>query len=322
MDNRKGVICKVCEPEEMPVDEAGNRADIVMDPNATVSRMNLGRLYEQYINAGARDVVKRIRAILGQRREKDFVDVANIEEAKVDEAWNMLMAFYEAVSDIMPSWFQNGTYRKTRNEHLNYILKEGIYLYFPPENQKETVDIVKAIEAQFPPTYGPVSYVGNSGNRVTTRNKVRIGSMYILLLEKTGDDWNAVSSGALQHFGVLAPIPKSFRHTKPARTQAIRAWGEAEVRIGVSYVGTDLMADIMDRNNSTATHEAVIESILDAEHPTNIHNTVDRTKIPLGNSRPLQIVKHLAECAGWRFVYKKDGSSTPPPARMSKSIKE
>ena len=39
----------------MPVDEEGNRADIVMDPNSRVNRMNIGGLTEQYINAASRE---------------------------------------------------------------------------------------------------------------------------------------------------------------------------------------------------------------------------------------------------------------------------
>jgi DNA-directed RNA polymerase beta subunit len=43
-------LCQIAKPEDMPVDQNGNRADIIMDPNSTVSRMNLGRVYEMYIN--------------------------------------------------------------------------------------------------------------------------------------------------------------------------------------------------------------------------------------------------------------------------------
>ena len=52
----KGVICKILEPHEMPRDKAGNVADLIMDPGSTVNRTNLGRLYEQYLGAAARDI--------------------------------------------------------------------------------------------------------------------------------------------------------------------------------------------------------------------------------------------------------------------------
>lgn len=285
------------KPEEMPVDKDGNRADIIMDPNATISRMNLGRLYEQYFNGASRDVVKRISQVLQPST------VMTAPQETIDQQFEYLTQYYSCYSTRMESWFRNNPIDK--RQHLKKILSDGIYLYMPPDNEKEVRGIVKELEQKFPQTYGPVTYVGNSGRRVTTKNPVRIGSLYIMLLEKTGDDWTAVSSGMLQHFGVLAPIPKSLRHAKPSRTQAIRAIGETEARIYASYVGPEITADILDRNNSVTSHEAVVDSILESAYPSNIENAVDRTKVPLGNSRPLQIVKHILQCAGIQFYYKK-----------------
>ena len=292
----KGVICKICKPEEMPIDAAGNRADIVMDPNATISRMNLGRLYELYFNGASRDTVKRISQVL------PIEQIMTAPQEVVDQQYDYLTQYYACYSTRMEGWFKNNPIDKRL--HLKKVLKDGIYLYMPPDNEKDIRSIVKELEAKFPQTYGPVQYIGNSGRVTVTKDPVRIGSLYIMLLEKTGDDWTAVSSGMLQHFGVLAPIPKSLRNAKPSRTQAIRAIGETEARIYASYVGPNMTVDILDRNNSVMSHEAVVDSILQAAIPTNINDSVDRTKVPLGNSRPLQIVKHIGQCSGWEFVYK------------------
>jgi DNA-directed RNA polymerase beta subunit len=305
----KGVICKIMEPEEMPVDEAGNRADIVMDPNSTISRMNLGRLYEQYINAASRDVAKVIRAELGLSHG-DRHAIRKVEEIErtnpvlFDRVWNYLMGYYRIVSPKQYGWFASGEYPKPRSQHVGSIVEDTVYLYMPPDNEPESVDIINELEKHYRPTYGPVSYIGNSGQRVTTRKNVRIGSMYIILLEKIGDDWTAVSSGKLQHFGVLSQVTNTDKFATPTRNQAIRAWGESEVRIGVSYVGPQFVADMMDRNNNPATHRMILESILQADKPSAIRMAVDRNVIPLGGAKPLQLVKHIAECGGWRFVYK------------------
>ncbi len=293
----KGVICKIMKPEDMPVDADGNRADIIMDPNATISRMNLGRLYEQYFNGASRDLVKRISQVLTPHT------VMSAPQELTDEQFEILTQYYACYSTRMEHWFRHN--RIDKRQHLKKILSDGIYLYMPPDNEKEIRGIVKELEVKFPQTYGPVTYVGNSGNRVVTKNPVRIGSLYIMLLEKTGDDWTAVSSGMLQHFGVLAPIPKSLRYAKPSRTQAIRAIGETEARIYASYVGPEITVDILDRNNSVTSHEAVVDSILRAKIPTNIDNSINRKQVPMGNSRPLQIVKHIGQCAGWEFRYRK-----------------
>jgi len=305
----KGVICKIMKRSEMPVDEAGNSADIIMDPNSTISRMNIGRLYEQYINAASRDVAKQIRFELGieqgdKHAGRKIEEIEKVNPALVDKVWNYLMGYYAIVSPKQYGWFANKQYTKPRAEHLGKIVETHIYLYMPPDNEPESVDIINELQKHYRPTYGPVSYVGNSGKRVTTKNPVRVGSMYIILLEKIGDDWTAVSSGKLQHFGVLSQVTNTDKYATPTRNQAIRAWGESEVRIGVSYVGPEFVADMMDRNNNPATHRMILESILEADKPTAIRMAVDRNVIPLGGAKPLQLVKHIAETGGWRFVYR------------------
>lgn len=293
----------------MPVDANGNRADIVMDPYSTIDRMNLGRLFEQYINAASRDVVLKITNDLqlvpnSKRIKEALLNIEKQEPAKIEKAWNYLLGYYSIVSPKMHVWFTDGEYKGTRLDHLLSVINNGIYLYLPPDNDVESETIIKELEKHYAPIYGPVSYIGNSGNRVTTKNNVRIGSLYIILLEKTGDDWTAVSSGKLQHFGVLAPITNADKFSQPSRNQAIRALGESEVRIYASYAGAEVTADIMDRSNNPATHKQVLYSILGADKPTVIYNTVNRQEIPLGGSKPLSLAKHLSLCSGMKFSYK------------------
>jgi DNA-directed RNA polymerase beta subunit len=305
----KGVICNVVPADHMPVDVDGNRADIVMDPNSTVSRMNLGRKYELYINAHSRDVAKQIRAWFGiaenDRHALNRVqEVESVNKPLFEQAWRYLMGYYEIVTPVMHSWFEGGAYLKTRAEHLAEVIRRGIFLHLPTNNPRESSDIVRMLEASYPSTYGPVTYVGNSGRRVTTKVPVRIGSVYIILLEKIADDWTAISSGKTQHYGVLSQVTNADKYALPYRAQSIRAWGEAEKRLLAAYVGPRTAAEIMDRNNNPETHKQILNAILEAAEPTDIYNTVDRTAIPFGGSRPLQLVKHILACAGVQFIYR------------------
>lgn len=318
----KGVICKICEPHEMPVDEEGNRADIIVSPESTVSRMNYGRLYEPFINAASRDVMKRIVNKLGvDRADPEWMLVKKLtaleveNPALVDEVWNYLMGYYAITSPLQHGWFQTGTYTRPRVEHLASVIHncvEGLQLFLPPENDPGYIPMVRAIQEHYPPVYGPVTYVGNSGRKVVTKRPVRIGSVYMIILEKIADDWTAVSSGKLQHFGVLSQVTNADKYAAPTRTQAIRAWGEAEVRIAVSYAGPRITADILDRNNNPFTHKHILENLLRAEKPTALQSVVNRKEVPLGGSKPLQLVRHVAQCGGWRFVYEPaNGDYTP-----------
>ncbi len=304
----KGVLCKIMKAEEMPVDEDGNRADIIADPNSTISRMNLGRIYELYINACSRDARKKIRQTLGlsenQRVTKE--SLKEYDSTIISDVWEYLKGMYKIISPVrMYEKFALNLDTEQILEHLVGCINEWIYLYIPPENETENIEVVKQLEEYVQPTYGPVTYIGNSGKKVTTKNKVRIGSMYYILLEKIGDDWTAVSSAKLQNYGVLSQITNADKYSQPTRQQAIRAFGESELRILRSYTGAVATAEIIDRNGNPDTHYSVLESILDAKNPAVIEEAVDRQKVPYGGSKPLKLFKHYAFCGGWRVKFGK-----------------
>ena len=304
----KGILCRIEKPENMPIDENGNRADVVMDANSTVSRMNIGRMYEHYINAASRDTTKKIISMInGDPNDKRmYAKLLNIFDSDKNQfyyIYNYLMGYYSICSPKMFKYFSSEITEQEMFDHLYSVVKDGIYLYLPTDNEPESADIVKQLEKHYTPTYGPVVYTGVSGNKVTTKAPVRISSLYIMLLEKIGDDWAAVSSGKLQHFGILSQLTKSDKYSQPTRNQAVRAIGETEGRIFISYCGQRLVTEIMDRNNNPLTHKHIVWNILDNKYPTNIGQLVDRKTVKLGGSKPLQLINHVVETGGFRFSY-------------------
>lgn len=291
----KGVICDIWEDEDMPVDELGNRADIIMDGDSTTKRMNIGRAYEQYINASARETAARVRTMLGRRSEKE-----------VAEAWNYLSGFYRIVAPKMVEPFEDGRYPFPVIKHLEDVARNGIHLHLPPENEVRYADAVRQLRHKYPAHLGPVTYRGRSGNLVTTKKPVLIGSMYILLLEKTGGDWSGVSSAKLQHFGIPAKLTNQDKFSNPGRAQPVRFAGETEVRLLSTMVGSDVVADILDQSNNPLAHKEVSKNIILAPEPGNVKRIIDREKIPVGNGRPLAYVKHVFECAGIRITSPKN----------------
>jgi hypothetical protein len=152
---------------------------------------------------------------------------------------------------------------------------------------------------------GPVRYRGFSGNVEWTEEPVEMGHKYFMLLEKISDDWIATPTAKVQHMGVLGQVTSSDKYSSPAKMQAVKAISEAELRIILSYCGGQVAADLLDRNNSLATHREYVYSLLDSQQPTNIERGVDRKHVPLGNNRALQLFKHIITCNGYRFVWQK-----------------
>lgn len=282
----KGVIVDVWDDEDMPVDEDGNRAELIVDGVSTIKRMNVSRVIEQYINACSRDVSKRI-----VKMHNDGEDRRSIEE--------YLLGYYKIVSPKMVDMVTDSRGRVLDN-HYQQVLSDGIYLFIPNDNEPETMDIIDQLRRYYPPTFGPVYYRGDSGVHKWTKRPILIGSMYIMLLEKIGRNWAGVSVSKLNHFGIPSKLTNFDRNSAPARQQPIR-FGESEARHFAAHVGGEQTSRLLDRSNNPVVRKQLIETILRSDKPTSITKIIDREQYPAGNGRILSLSRHLSECAGFRF---------------------
>lgn len=285
----KGVICDIRPDADMPVDSDGNRAELIMDGLSTVKRMNPSRLIEQYTNAASRDHSKRLRKLAEAKKSNKELSEA-------------LLPYYENANPrMLPLVSKNGV---AESSHIASVLENGIRLWIPPDNQPEALDVIRNIREKWPPTFGPVTYRGMSGNMVTTASPVLIGSVHIMLLEKTGRNWAGVSSSKLSHFGIPAKLTSADRNAAPGRNQPIR-FGESEGRLFAAFVGGSATADLFDRTNNPVVRKVVVEKLLREDKPTAVPVMVDRIKYPTGNGRILSLIRHFGGCAGWKFTYRK-----------------
>lgn len=284
----------------MPVDLDGNRAEIIMDGDSTTKRMNIGRMYEQYINATSRHVSNVIRDGMKSPTPETVIQL-----------WNYLIEYYKIVSPRMYDIITGPQYLQQPRYHLECVAKDGIYLYLPTDNPAYSPDIIEQLREKYPITIGPVSFIGRSGNKVTTKSNVLIGSLYCVLLEKTGGDWSGVSSAKLQHYGIPARLTRQDKHSLPGRANPVRVAGESEVRLLSAVLGGDTVAELMELSNDPAAHKHLVANILRADQPTNIDEIIDRNIVPRGGSRSQVYVKHALQCAGIEF-YKQDTTEIFP----------
>lgn len=317
----KGVVCGILPREQMPMDAAGNKADIMMDPNSIMNRMIPSILFESYFNAAARDNTIRMANFLGLQVGSTIEQVELVQQTnpvKFEEAYALCVKHMELVSPVTHAAMTKADISdEEKLEYLGGFIQGGISNYAPQEYSPEYHKSVVTMEEISPPTYGPVTFMDPSGRKVTTKVPVRISSVHIMPLEKTGDEWSAVASAKTQHFGMVARIGKADRKADPIYMQPIRTGGETEVRIYTSYASPVATAEIMDRNNNPIAHAFGIESILRAKKPTQIKVLVDRNKVKLGSTKPLQILNHISFCAGWRIVYKQQTPrDLPKPVRL------
>jgi len=206
-------------------------------------------------------------------------------------------------NDIMPNKFAGLPYEE-QVEHICDIINDGwCTIYLPINNKRLPDDITMDLQAKFEPTMTPVKYVDASGMQVETIECIRIGCVYTMLLDKLADEWSSTAAAKLQHFGIVSAVTRSDKFAYPFRNNPTRIVGQTESRLFVCYTGPETMAEMFDRTSNPVTRANIYRNILEAKQPGNIDQIIDREKIPLGGSRPIQIVRHVFMCAGFEARY-------------------
>lgn len=285
----KGVITQIREDHEMPTNANGVRADIAIYAKGAVSRLNPGQFYEQFINAASRDMSNAIRDIN--------------QSSGYETAWVELMRYYEVAAPTQHAVLDKEyTTADMRKGHVEEVCRNGIYLFIRADDPHVDPGIVGRIRSVIEPTYGPVTYVDDAGNIRTTHDSVLIGSEHILVLEKSDQRPMAASSATLQHHGLISGPTRQTRSAHPGKRQATKTAGETEVRLFAAAMGPDAAAELLDLSNNPRAHRAACQSILEAEHPAQVVQLVDRKEVPYGESRALAFITNLLAARGEEIV--------------------
>lgn len=308
----KGVNTAIWEDEDMPVDEFGNRADIVIFSASVGSRMNVGRCHEQVFNATGRDVIKRIRRSYG------LPDSGELDDSTVNEAvrgdielsernFDYLLGAYKILSpdEIYPRMSHPSVMEGDRwIKHLIQVIHDGadpkgLFIQNRAGSSFRADDALCQIYGgEYMPEMSPVTYRDLSGRKVTTIDPVLIGATTELSLEKTATDWSAVGSSKVGHFGTTSKLTNADKYSRPGRETGTRRSGESEERNEAAAHGAEVVTHMNDLNNNPSAHTEVCRTILTAEKPTNIDKIIDREKFKLGGNRPMNYVSHVLFCSG------------------------
>jgi len=292
----KGVIVDILPDSHMPrtIPLEGEEvivADVVKDPLSAIKRSNCGQLFEQWNNQSKTFMVNELRRM-------DTVGISN------EEQFAFLMEYYRHASAYM--WVRcnkNLTTTELKFNHLEKVKSEGIYLLLPPNTPNIGCRQVNDIQKVMPRKAGKVQYVGIDGKIKTTKRNITIDTKYMMLLDKTGEDWSTTSITKRQHQGIVVQLGRGDKYLNPYRESPIRFAGESEVGLMAAVMDPNAVAELLDRTNSLTSSHAINRSILEADEPTNIDTAVDRTTVPRGGSMSTQIVKHILRCGGISLEY-------------------
>lgn len=275
----------------MPFDKHGLRAEIIIDSESLVHRMNVGKAFYQAYTATMDQVLRDFEA---KFHPDDW-------EGKFD----YYMDFIETASPYMRDLFGDTSRfnQKEKREILEKAIEEKLRIYLPHNTPLLGTKRVKMLSEKFPVDSGPITYRGLNGKMLTTKDDVIISSLYFIMIEKIGDDWGGTAIPKRQHHGVVAKLSNNDKYSENYRNQPIRNIGETEFRIISSAINPTMAAALVNFPNSPAMCAEAVRTILNAKTPTDIKRLMDYEKHLKVESRPLQFVKHMLECYGFKFDY-------------------
>lgn len=274
----KGVIGEIRKDSEMPVDDFGVRADIIIDPASVTARMNEGQHWEQGIN--------RISEFV-RRRAKNVYDTGNI-----DLAYDVLLEWY---NDVNPNYAQlvraQHPEQAQRKKHLEDVFADFIKLHIPPFLQTlGNLDVFLEWCNKWEVPRSPVTYVvrGRNGENPRTERtecNVDIGREMFEVLAKIP---HGTSCGIAfeSHLGTPIKPGKEAKHSSPVSRSPIRM-GEDENRV----MNMDMPAGEVERlmrlyaKSPISGVNNMISALLTEEYPTQIRRiAVSNDELSRGNT--------------------------------------
>ncbi|UKZ10910.1 RNA polymerase beta subunit [Vibrio phage C-ZP2022] len=279
----KGVFSRIVPDEDMPTDQYGRRAEIVMYGGSTIARLNDGQLYEQYVNACGDTVAMKA---------KQMLDAGDLEGA-----WSFLMGWYEIASPETFAVMSNKSPAK-RADHINLIAESGPTLIIPGDNTYVGVDWIKRLNVYCPPIKTPVTFRNLDGNMVTTEVPVLIGSASWWILDKSSTKPMAVSVARRQIHGLPSTLNKSTKISSPTNKQPSRAYAESEIRGITAAVHGKYVMDVVDLSVNPEALDMMLRAQWKSDTPMGEYNMVDRSQVGYGEGRSVSIPRHILECLG------------------------
>lgn len=300
----KGVVCLILPDSHMPTDENGNVADVISDPNSTISRMNPPRVYEQYFGAACRDNLQRLDQMLKAKYGPAYLETMTDQE--LQEPRQFLMGFYKFFNEVSYQHMATSSDEDFRNDLREFVRFGMLKLYYPTDNENNVVDIIDAMEQSiYKPLCGKVSYINGKGEKKTTVEDTRIGVVYMMFSEKNAMSFSAVSSAKVNSFGFPVKSTNLDKHRYPHSLNPLR-FGETEKRIMLATLGPDACAEMQDLAMNPNSHKTLFRHALESDKAFDTTYNINRNEIPYGEAKSLQLQHHVYIAAGFDFEFVKN----------------
>ncbi len=306
-NGHKGVVCRICPDDEMPVDQYGIRADVVISPTSPIARMNIGTLNEPAINRIS-EFVRRRCIELYQTDHKLAFDT--VLKWITDVNLNYASLIHKRCNTV-----------ETQEQFVQEIINDKIYLNVPSFLETITPENINKWTEYWGAHATPVIYSIHDRHNVkrtyTTKYPVLIGSKYIYCLSKLPYP-TAAGFAHVSHYGIPVKPGGHVKNQYVARQSPIRS-GEDENRIMCRDVPEDEVIRLNNLlSNSPRGVNLLIETILTSKYPTAIRRVPISNKDLARTSAVTAMFHHTTSVLG---INTRDTLTTmdPPPGLRNDS---
>lgn len=285
----KGVVAEIWKTEDMPRDDFGNVADIIIASEAVVNRMNPPQLLEQWINYVATFVSTRAK------------------EMEPQAGYEYIQSLVRRVTPIYSTILHEIVTSKKYGveEYLEETFRDGIVFVCPPFLKTINPKLIIALRDEFDIPLSPVEFnirdgAGNLIRRVRTRKNVVIGAKYIYQLCKVP---KGRSSGISYINQMKLPVRQhsKARFFSPIGEVPIRT-GEDEIRqMGMATSPETTARFLSLYSNSYAGLELTIDLLLTAKNPSAIMSIPISTDELNESNKAIGILRHFGSNLGLDF---------------------
>lgn len=300
----KGVITKVLPDSEMIKDPlTGKPVDVIGDPTSTVSRMNLARLYNQYLAGASRKVKHDLIGMLGGHDIPVTELVDSASDKAIKEAYTYLVNYLKIYENEQYFGYVKVTDLRSMREILHEAVTEEVYVYFRVGNKKKSYQIVSELrDTVYSPILTPIDIPTSQGMK-KTKEPILIAPLYMIVLNKSAENFLSTASSFVNHYGVPVSLSKSMRSNVPWKNSGTKVFGETEIRLISGYGGRKAIAELKDRAANQDTHKELYKNLLTADVPTNIDVIIDRDKFSYGGDSALKLVESIFNASGIDIAY-------------------
>jgi len=189
----KGCVSKILPDDQMPENEYGERAEVILNPLGVISRLNLAQLYEQELNYMGDEIVRMIKKETSNNKKFDIL-------------YDFLSRINKTYADYIKDHYPKN--KKEQNEFFEEINEHGIYIHQPPFFGNITMDQMADLYKH----YGFEGYTINTkiNNQICER-KMIMGDMYYMRLKHYASSKMSARSSSYVNINNLPSKSLSFK---------------------------------------------------------------------------------------------------------------